>query len=78
LEQAVLNQHADLCAGLLREGLEQARRPLRAAVRNVRHAIAGDQVTLEFELSGGAYATAVLRELMEVETASSHDEENGD
>jgi tRNA pseudouridine13 synthase len=74
LEQDVLNRHAWLCDGLIREGLEHARRPLRVAVRNLRHALDGDRLQLEFELTSGAYATAVLREVVnsDVAAANSH------
>jgi tRNA pseudouridine13 synthase len=79
LEQEVMKRHAWLCEGLLREGLAHARRPLRVAVRNLRHVLAGDQLQLEFELTSGAYATAVLREVVDMDsTAAISDEEDGD
>ncbi|MDR0781483.1 MAG: tRNA pseudouridine(13) synthase TruD [Pseudomonadales bacterium] len=79
LEQNIMNQHEWLCAGLLRADLEQARRPLRVAVRNLRHALEGEQLHLQFELSSGAYATAVLREIVDTAAVATHcDEEGGE
>ncbi|HWK55392.1 MAG TPA: tRNA pseudouridine(13) synthase TruD [Hyphomicrobiales bacterium] len=64
LEQRVLAEHPALCAGLLREGLEHDRRALRCLVRQLHHELDGTTLCLEFELTRGAYATAVLRELV--------------
>ncbi len=65
LEQAVAAAFPLLCQGLEQAGLRQERRALRAPVRNLAwdwlepHAVA-----LQFRLPAGAYATAVLRELI--------------
>ena len=41
------------------------RRALRLPVRNLRWSIDGDDLTLEFELTRGAFATAVLHEIVQ-------------
>ena len=65
LEQAVVQQHADLADGLVQAGLEQERRALRVfpgqfAVKPA----AQDAVMIEFSLPRGAFATSVLREMV--------------
>lgn len=54
----------DLASGLEKFGLSQARRALRLNVRELTWEFADDGLWLEFELSTGAFATAVLRELV--------------
>ncbi|KAB7627968.1 tRNA pseudouridine(13) synthase TruD [Alkalilimnicola sp. S0819] len=64
LEQQVLADEAELIAGLVRAGLDGARRALRLRVGGLRwHFPAPDQLQLDFSLPAGAYATAVVREL---------------
>lgn len=66
LEQAVLAGYADWCAGLETAGLKQERRALRLMLRDLsweQHNTTDWQ--LEFSLPPGAYATAVLRELVQ-------------
>ena len=63
LEARVAGQYAGLCARLEAAGLRQERRSLRVAVRELSARIEPDAVVLEFRLTRGAYATAVLREL---------------
>ncbi len=53
----------DFAAGLEKFGLSQARRALRLAVRRLAGEFDGDKLWLEFELTSGAFATAVLREI---------------
>lgn len=67
LEQRIRNAHAELCEGLERAGLEQARRSLRLPVRELQWHWSEDDLTISFVLPPGAYATAVLRELCRVE-----------
>ena len=57
----------DLAAGLEKFGLSQARRALRLNVRELTWEFADDVLWLEFELSTGAFATAVLREILRYE-----------
>ncbi len=63
LEAEVAAAHAELAAGLEREGLKGARRALRARVAALEwERPAGGRLRLAFELTRGAYATSVLRE----------------
>ncbi|MCG6862735.1 MAG: tRNA pseudouridine(13) synthase TruD [Chromatiaceae bacterium] len=52
-------------AGLAAAGLRQERRPLRLKVSALESLIGDDALELRFELPAGAYATAVLRELVD-------------
>lgn len=64
LEQAVAAEHAVLAGGLEKEGLAQERRALRLRVADLVTAWTGEgDLTLDFRLPSGAFATAVLREL---------------
>lgn len=68
LEEGVRQSHAALAKGLEAAGLETSRRALRLPVRE----LAWEQpdahtLTVEFFLPAGAYATTVLRELVETE-----------
>ena len=54
-----------LCALLAAEGLEQERRALRLPVRDLRWSLEADDLALEFELTRGAFATAVLHEIVQ-------------
>ncbi len=66
LEQRIAGQLAVACELVARAGMDQERRSLRLAVRDLRwrrDAAAADSITVEFRLSRGAYATTVLREL---------------
>ncbi|HEY6516573.1 MAG TPA: tRNA pseudouridine(13) synthase TruD [Steroidobacteraceae bacterium] len=65
LEQRVAAGLPAACVLVARAGMEQERRSLRLAVRDLhwrRDADAGDSIIVEFRLGRGAYATAVLRE----------------
>lgn len=67
LEQRVADQHAELAQGLEVAGLESARRALCLPVRDLTWENAGENaLTLEFFLPAGAYATAVVRELVQM------------
>lgn len=50
---------------LAEQGLEQERRSLRLTIENLKHEQIDGCLTLEFELSSGAYATSVLREIID-------------
>jgi tRNA pseudouridine13 synthase len=65
IESAVVATEASLCALLDSQGLEQERRALRLPVRDLEWAIEGDDLELAFELPRGAFATAVLHEIVE-------------
>jgi hypothetical protein len=64
VEERALAQEAALCGLLAAQGLEQERRSLRLPVRALAWRTGNDGLTLEFELPRGAFATAVLHELL--------------
>ncbi len=64
LEQQVLQQEQDWIEGLRRFGLEEDRRALGLAVNGLEWQQKNDVLELRFSLPGGAYATAVVRELL--------------
>ncbi|HWP94317.1 MAG TPA: tRNA pseudouridine(13) synthase TruD [Gammaproteobacteria bacterium] len=75
LERQALAPFAELCAGLERAGLEQERRALRLLPRRFEATREHDLLMLDFELPAGAYATAVLRELvLGIASTSNHNE----
>lgn len=69
LESAVLAGCKPWCDALERVGLDQQRRPLRVLPRDLTWRWL-DSGVLEpcFELLRGAYATSVLRELIDIDT----------
>ncbi|MCP5157524.1 MAG: tRNA pseudouridine(13) synthase TruD [Ectothiorhodospiraceae bacterium] len=68
-ERAALTGCECWCAGLEAVSAEE-RRALRVSVRDLDHAWSGPDLTLAFSLGAGAYATAVLREIVrDVEAA---------
>ena len=65
LEQQVLSSHQELLDGLDSADVDAQRRSLRLPVRELAWQWSGDEeLELQFELPPGAYATAVLRELV--------------
>lgn len=64
LEQSVAGQFATHARGLERHGVESSRRALRLAVRDLKWQTSERTLSIEFLLSSGAFATAVLRELL--------------
>ncbi len=64
LEQNVLAPYADCIASLDRFGVDAERRSLRLRVEGLSWEIQQDNLLLEFSLPAGAYATVVLRELI--------------
>ncbi|MDE2234648.1 MAG: tRNA pseudouridine(13) synthase TruD [Gammaproteobacteria bacterium] len=66
LETEVASDHAIYAGGLERAGVQAARRALRLPLRDLTwDASAPDRLMMEFFLPAGAYATAVLRELVD-------------
>ena len=65
VETAVTAAEPRLCALLAAEGLEHERRALRLPVRDLRWSLEADDLTLQFELTRGAFATAVLHEIVQ-------------
>jgi len=65
LESRIAAELADLCQGLERFGLKQDRRALRVRLGEPSLEMVGDTATFTFTLPAGAYATVVMRELVE-------------
>jgi tRNA pseudouridine13 synthase len=65
LELDVVNEYAEFTAGLETAGLKQDRRSLRLEPRFFQLQVSGNEIFLNFELPPGAYATAVLHELID-------------
>jgi tRNA pseudouridine13 synthase len=66
IEAAALEAVAPLPALLSAVGLRGERRALIVRPSAIRHDLEGDALTLEFDLPRGAFATSVLRELLDV------------
>lgn len=64
LEERALAEYVDWIDGLRRFGLDADRRALRLAVTDLDWRWEGDVLELRFGLVSGAYATAVLREIV--------------
>jgi tRNA pseudouridine13 synthase len=64
IEERVLEPYEAMVSGLEKAGLEAARRPLRVVPGAMHWELTGQDLVLGFELSPGAYATSVLRELV--------------
>jgi len=70
LEATVLADHAGWCAGLEAAGLKQDRRALRLGVTDLAWQWGpSGELVLTFSLPAGAYATSVLREVVQADTA---------
>jgi tRNA pseudouridine13 synthase len=77
LEQRVAAGLTTACELVARAGMEQERRSLRLAVRDLRwrrDADSADSIIVEFRLTRGAYATTVLREVFALD--ANYDESN--
>lgn len=67
LENAVIGAFPDLAQGLVNEGLAMDRRALRVNVENLQwRFVADDQLKLSFSLPAGSFATALVREIIEI------------
>lgn len=64
LESSVLEQHPVFRRGLEEYGMKQERRSLRLQARELEYRFEDDRLELRFTLEPGAYATAVLREIL--------------
>lgn len=64
LEQEAINDFSVWTEGLAAAGLRQERRPLRLRVEGLGGRVTDDLLEIRFDLPAGAYATAVLRELV--------------
>ncbi len=63
-EHSVVQRFPEFMNGLANERVQQARRALRLAVRDLNWERDGDTLWLEFFLTRGAFATTVLREIV--------------
>ncbi len=68
LEVRVAAEFAQPCALVAEAGMEQERRPLRLAVRDLAYERGADSIVLQFQLTRGSFATTVLRELIDADT----------
>ena len=66
IELAVAKEFGPVAELLAQEGLEQERRPLRCAVRDLQVEAEAAVLTLSFTLGKGQFATAVLREICDL------------
>ena len=64
LEQDIAKHQQVFCEGLPRFGLKQERRRIRLVVKEPKIELKNDIVTLSFFLPAGAYATTIMRELL--------------
>lgn len=67
-EAAWLADERELCAGLERIGMTARRRPLRAPARDLEWSLSGDTLELAFTLPRGAFATSLVRELLDTDS----------
>jgi tRNA pseudouridine13 synthase len=70
LEERVGAELEDPCALVIAAGMRQERRSLRLAVRELEWSWEGDDVVIRFWLTRGSFATTVLREILDTESAS--------
>ncbi len=75
-ELEVAQDFAEVAALLAAQGLEQERRSLRCAVRDLAVEFEAGSLTLSFSLGRGQFATAVLREICEIGAGSEFDLED--
>lgn len=66
LEAEILGSQGLWVQGLMRFGVDRGRRALRLLVSELDWAIETDELHLSFRLTAGAYATTVLRELIDL------------
>lgn len=67
IEEKIIKEHSDIAKGLIKFGLEQDRRAIRSQVKDLQwQFIDAECLELKFSLNAGSYATAVLREIIEL------------
>lgn len=64
LENVVAQRHVHYSNGLAAAGLNQERRPLRMPVRKFAWTFEHARLILEFRLTRGSFATALLQEIL--------------
>lgn len=70
LEAGLKERHPDICAGLAKFGLKQERRRIRLNIEQPTLAVIPEGIQVSFVLPAGAYATTVLRELLDYQDIS--------
>lgn len=65
IEEDVVGRYAELAAGLEAAGLSQQRRPMRLRPAGLEWQVNEDNLVLTFELPVGAYATSLVREVVQ-------------
>ena len=73
LEERVAAAFSPATALTVEAGMDQERRSLRLAVRELDGTVEGSAVVLRFRLARGSFATAVLRELFDVQLSPGQD-----
>jgi tRNA pseudouridine13 synthase len=71
LEREATSAHHDLVLGLEQLGAKASHRALRLRIRELSWQLEPDTLWLDFTLPKGAFATSVLRELAEIQSARS-------
>ena len=66
LEEDIINSHTEIAAGLIKQGLQQERRATRLRVNDFDYHLNADTLKLTFSLISGAYATCVIREILNI------------
>ncbi|GAB2685485.1 tRNA pseudouridine(13) synthase TruD [Aliiglaciecola aliphaticivorans] len=69
LEQQIAKQHLNVCQLLESLGLKQERRAICLKPQNLQWQISSDTLNIQFSLPAGCFATSVLRELINANTA---------
>lgn len=69
LEEKCLAEDEDLCLGLEQAGVEMARRALRVRIEDISLRYEDDDLSLQFSLPAGSYATVLLEQLVELRPA---------
>ncbi len=69
LEQRIAAEFPEACELVIAAGMSQERRALRLAVRELSWERQGADIVVRFWLTKGSFATTVLRELFETDTA---------
>ncbi|ASP49854.1 tRNA pseudouridine(13) synthase TruD [Cognaticolwellia beringensis] len=64
-EQSIADEQQAFCEGLPRFGLKQERRRIRLTIKDTDIKVDNNVVTLSFFLPAGAYATTIMRELID-------------
>ena len=78
LEQTLLEPYAIMRNGLEHVGLQQERRALRVRIGDLHWELSGpDELSIDFSLPAGSYATVLLRELLFVESAQAPTRDSG-